>query len=153
MIPLILGVSAAALLIHLFEEDSNTNSKGKRRIFISFAREDSKYRTFLVSQAKLGNSPFSFIDMSVKKAWEERLWKQKCRTKIKSCDGMIVLLSKNTWHASGLRWEIKCAREERIPIVGMHIDKKDIGAIPPELKGKRIINWTWNNLADVIDKI
>jgi hypothetical protein len=29
---------------------------------------------------------------------------------------MIVLLSKNTWHSSGARWEIKCARKEGIPI-------------------------------------
>lgn len=48
---------------------------------------------------------------------------------------MIVVLSKNTWHSGGSRWEIKCAREEKIPVIGMHIKRNDKGAIPLELKG------------------
>lgn len=66
---------------------------------------------------------------------------------------MIVLLSKNTWHSGGARWEIKCAKEERIPVIGMHIKKNDQGAIPPELRGIKIITWSWDNLANVIKKI
>jgi hypothetical protein len=37
--------------------------------------------------------------------------------------------------------------------MGMHIKKRDIGAIPPELRGKKVISWTWDNLADVIDRV
>ncbi len=66
---------------------------------------------------------------------------------------MIVLLSKNTWYSSGARWEIKSAKEEGIPIIGMHIKKNDKGAIPPELKGKKIIQWSWDNLAAIIKKV
>jgi hypothetical protein len=66
---------------------------------------------------------------------------------------MIVLLSKNTWHSSGARWEIKCAIEEGVPVIGMHVKKKDKGAIPPELKGKKIIEWTWDNLEKTINKM
>lgn len=35
-------------------------------IFISFAIEDRAYRNFLVGQAMNENSPFQFVDMSVK---------------------------------------------------------------------------------------
>lgn len=53
---------------------------------------------------------------------------------------MIVLLSKNTWHTGGARWEMKCAIEEKKQFieVGMHIKKNDKGAIPTELKGKKL---------------
>ena len=129
----------------LFEEEQK-----KKRIFISFAIEDVKYRDFLVAQAKRENSPFEFIDMSAKKAWKQSEWQKKCRTKIKRCDGVIVLLSKNTYHASGVRWEMKCANEERIKMIGMHIKKNDKGAIPPELNRKRKITWTWDNLEKAI---
>lgn len=149
MWPLILGAGAALLLNELFEEKPKSN----KRIFISFAIEDAKYRDHFVAQAKKENSPFSFVDMSVKKPWNEKIWKQKCRSKIKSCDGVIVLLSKNTYHSKGTRWEIKCATQENITVVGMHIQKKHQGAIPPELKGKKIIIWTWENLEKVIRKI
>ncbi|OXA68293.1 hypothetical protein B0A58_15600 [Flavobacterium branchiophilum NBRC 15030 = ATCC 35035] len=125
----------------------------KKKIFISFAIEDETYRDYLVQQAKNERSPFNFVDMSVKSPWNEDEWKKRCRTKIKKCDGMIVMLSKQTYHSSGARWEIKCAREEGIPVIGMHIKKNDKGTIPPELKGKPIIEWSWENLSNSINKI
>lgn len=122
-----------------------------KKVFISFAIEDITYRNFLVSQAKNKRTPFQFTDMSVKEPWPEKVWQRQCREKIKQCDCMIVLLSKNTWHSSGLRWEIKCAREERIRVIGMHIKKDDTGAIPPELRGCRIIKWSWTNLENFLN--
>ncbi|WP_417372277.1 TIR domain-containing protein [Gelidibacter japonicus] len=124
-----------------------------KRIFISFAVEDSTYRDHLVRQGRNKKSPFDFMDMSVKRPWEQSEWKKKCRSKIKKSDGVIVLLSKNTWHAGGARWEIKCAREEKKPIIGMHIKKNDKGAIPPELKGKRVVIWSWANLERFVNQI
>ncbi len=154
MWPLILGAGAVALLLKaLFEDNEDTGKEFKKRIFISFAIEDEKYRDYLVAQAKNEKSPFAFVDMSVKQPWDEKVWKQKCRSKIKSCDGMIALLSKNIWHSRGARWEIKCAREEGIPVIGMHVKKNDKGAIPPELKGKKVIIWSWDNLANIINRI
>jgi len=106
-----------------------------------------------VDQARKKYSPFDFIDMSVKKEWDQTEWKKRCRTKIKKCDGVIALISKNTCKASGARWEIKCAREERVKIIGMYINKNDKGAIPPELKGKKVILWSWNNLEKFINDL
>jgi MTH538 TIR-like domain (DUF1863) len=134
------------MLNELFEWLFGKDKRKRRKVFISFAIEDKKYRTFLVSQAKNERTPFEFTDMSVKQPWDEDEWKKQCRIKIKRCDSMIVLLSKNTWHSSGSRWEIKCAREEGIRIIGMHVKKDDKGAIPPELYGKRVIEWSWDSL-------
>lgn len=125
----------------------------KKRVFISFAIEDIKYRDYLVEQSKLDKSPFYFIDMSVKQRWNENEWKKKCRTKIKKCHGVIALLSKNTHKASGARWEMKCAKEEKIKIIGMHIKENEKGAIPIELSGEKIIEWNWKNLESFINKL
>lgn len=154
LVPVAVGIGVIALISKLFSnsESKNDNLKEKK-IFISFAKEDEIYRDYLVEQAKKENSPFNFIDMSVKKPWNERVWKEKCRLKIRKCDGMIVLLSKKTWHSSGARWEIKCAKDESIEVVGMHIQKNNKGSIPPELKGKRIIEWSWDNLEKTIKAI
>lgn len=150
----IIGTGAIALLLKaLFDNEEDSANEIKKRIFISFAIEDEQYRDYLVEQAKSGRSPFTFVDMSVKKPWNEKEWKQKCRTKIKSCDGMIVLLSKKTWHSSGARWEMKCAKEEGITVIGMHVKKKNQGAIPPELKGGEVITWSWDNLTKIIKMI
>jgi hypothetical protein len=77
----------------------------------------------------------------------------RCRTKIKRCHGVIVLLSSNTYHSSGARWEIKCAREEGIPILGIHIKKKEKSVLPPELPKSKALEWTWENIENFIDKI
>lgn len=82
--------------------------------------------------------------------------KRGVELKMKRCDRVIVLLSKNTWHSSGTRWEIKCAGEEEIPVIGMHIKKKAKGALPPEfvqLTLKEEIIWTWENLEKTISAI
>ena len=154
MWPILIGAGIVALIAKAFsEEDAKSTDNAKKKIFISFAIEDETYRDYLVQQAKNERSPFSFVDMSVKKPWSEDEWKKRCRTKIKRCDGMIVMLSKNTFHSSGVRWEIKCAKEEGIPVIGMHIKKNNKGAIPPELKGIPVIDWTWDNLSRSLNKI
>ena len=127
--------------------------KSKKRIFISFAIEDVEFRDYLVEQARKKHSPFDFIDMSVKQEWNQDEWKKRCRTKIKRSHGVIALLSKNTHKAGGARWEIKCAIEEKIPIVGMHIKKNERGALPIELQNEEIIIWSWGNIEKFIKNL
>jgi hypothetical protein len=123
-----------------------------QRIFTSFAKEDAYARDFLVQQARDERSPFEFIDMSVKEPWDNA-WKTQCRTKIKGCDSLIALISKRTYNADGARWEIKCADEEDLPILGVHIHKDDKGAVPPELRGHKVIEWSWNGIASFINSL
>lgn len=125
-----------------------------KRIFISFAAEDNTYRDMLRGQARNENSPFEFVDMSVKEPWNED-WKEKCRTKIKGCDGMIALVSRKTNSASGARFEMRCANEEGVRLRGMYIDydDKDNVNIPPELEGKRVMRWTWDNIKSFVDSL
>ena len=125
-----------------------------KKVFISFAAEDSKYRDLLKGQARNENSPFEFVDMSVKEPWDED-WKSKCRTKIKGCDGMIALVSRKTNSASGAKFEMRCANEECISLRGVYIDygDRDNVTIPSELDGKQVVRWTWDNIATFIDSL
>jgi len=125
----------------------------KNRIFISFAIEDKTLRDFLVGQARNEKSPFEFVDMSVKQPWD-KAWKTNCRTMIKSCDGMLIIVTKNTKKAKGQLWEVTCAKEEGIPrcgIWGYSDDKPTI--LPSELDRVRIVNWTWNNIKNWLDTL
>jgi hypothetical protein len=124
----------------------------KKRVFISFAVEDTNARDFLVGQAKNKNSPFEFVNMSVQEPWDNS-WKTQCRSRIKSCDGVIALISKKTYNADGARWEMKCAKEENVPMLGVHIYKDDKGAVPPELSGCQVIEWNWDGIASFINSL
>lgn len=122
-----------------------------KRIFIAFAIEDERYRTFLAAQAKNDKSPFELVDMSAKEAWDEK-WKTNCRTRVKGCDGVIALISKNTKNAEGQLWEIQCAYEEGIPVMLMWINDER-PALPGLIKDKRINIWSWDNLKTFIGNL
>lgn len=118
----------------------------KKVIFVAFAIEDEAQRNLLKGQSLHTDSPFEYIDMSVKEAYEEE-WKKKVRTRIKRSDGVIALISKNSLTSSGQKWEIACAKEEGVPILAMWAYSTDRTAIT----GLTIKPWSWTTISDFID--
>lgn len=120
-----------------------------KRVFIAFAAEDANLRDFLVGQARNEQSPFEFVDMSVKQPWDYA-WHDHCRSKIKGCDGLIAIITNNSVYADGQLWEIGCAKEERIPVAAVygHPNErpyiKELGFIQP-------LSWSWENIKRIID--
>ena len=96
-----------------------------KRIFIAFAVEDKAFCDLLRGQSKLGNCPIVYTDLSVKQPWDSA-WKPRCRERIRGCDGVIALLSRNVRTAAGARWEIKCAIAEGVPVLGVYISRTDL---------------------------
>lgn len=123
-----------------------------KRIFISFAIQDKVLRDFLKGQAKNENSPFEFVDMSAKEPWDSK-WKTNCRTRIKGCAGVISIITPETKNADGQIWEMKCAKEEGIPIVGIHSKENDGITIPKECGYIRLMEWSWDNIAKWIESL
>lgn len=123
-----------------------------KRIFTSFAIEDEAIKNLFIGQAKLDKVPYEFVDMSVKEPWSDS-WKSRCRTKIKGCDGVIVLVSKNLKKAYGAIWEIKCAKEEKIPILGVYMKECNIIDTPDELDGIKKVDWTWDKIASFVNNL
>jgi len=121
----------------------------RKRVFIAFAVPDKRYRDFLVGHARNPRTPFDFIDMSAKEPWDEN-WKTNCRTRVRGCDGVIALISKNTASADGELWEIQCAYEEGVPTMLMWIND-DRPRLPALISGKRVNIWSWDNLETFVD--
>jgi CTP synthase (UTP-ammonia lyase) len=121
-----------------------------KRIFTSFAIEDKTTRDLFVGQARNEKVPYELVDMSVKEPWSDS-WKTRCRTKIKGCHGVIVLISKHLKQADGAIWEIKCAKEEGIPLLGVYMKGCTILDTPSELNGVKKVNWTWANIAEFVN--
>ena len=121
-----------------------------KRVFVAFAMEDAWARQLLRGQSRLGSCPISYTDFSVKTPWVSS-WKTRCRTRIRGCDGVIALLSSNTRQAQGARWEIRCAQEEGIPLLGVYIGSDRYK--PPEITGRRVIRWTWQGIGNFVARI
>jgi hypothetical protein len=123
-----------------------------KRIFIAFAIEDEITKYLFTGQAKNKNVPYDFVDMSVKEPWDSQ-WKTNCRTRIKGCDGVIVLVTKNLKKADGAIWEINCAKDEKIPLLGVYCNGSDFYDTPDELYGVKKVEWTWDNIKEFVDDL
>ena len=120
----------------------------KKVIFIAFAIEDERQRDFLKGQSLNTKSPFEYIDMSVKEAYDKD-WQDRVRTRIKRSDGVIVLVSKNSLTSNGQKWEIECAKEEKKKILGIWAYTDD----RTNIVGVNTKVWTWDNIKDFIDSL
>jgi Thoeris protein ThsB, TIR-like domain len=125
----------------------------KFRIFTAFAYEDKWARDYMVGQAKNEKTPFEFIDMSLNEPFDEK-WKMQCRSRIKGCDGMIALVSKATANGTGALWEIRTAKEEKVPVRGIYTTSDTRPAsLPNEFSGISVVSWSWANLKAFLDSL
>lgn len=120
----------------------------KKVIFVAFAIEDVGIRDMIKGQSLHTDSPFEYVDMSVKEAYEEE-WKKKVRTRILRSDGVLVIVSKNSLNSGGQKWEIQCAKEENKKNRGIWAYKAD----RTDLAGVNTMVWSWDNIAAWIDSL
>lgn len=120
----------------------------KKTIFVAFAIEDERQRDFLKGQSLHTDSPFEYVDMSVKEPYDSD-WKERVRTRIRRSDGVIALISKNSPTSSGQKWEIECAREEKKRILGIWAYKDD----RTNLAGVHTVVWTWEAIKNFINNL
>lgn len=120
----------------------------KKTIFIAFAIEDESMRNLFTGQSVHPDSPFEFIDMSVKNPYDSD-WKDKVRTRIKRSHGVIALISKNSLNSSGQKWEIGCAKEENKKILGIWAyssDKTTLDSVTAQA-------WSWSTIENFINSL
>jgi hypothetical protein len=123
------------------------------RIFTSFAIEDSNLRTLFVGQSRNSSTPFEMTDYSVKSAWDTS-WKINCRVRIRSCRGLIAIITRNSPYADGQLWEISCARQESVPVLLMYGSANDKGVrLPAPLSGLSVYDWTWPTIDRFIAQV
>jgi hypothetical protein len=122
-----------------------------KRAFISFDFDhDSGIKTLLVGQAKNPDTPFNIADFSVKEAIAAD-WKLKVRTKIKSCDIVIVLCGEFTHTASGVSTELSIAQQENVPYFLLKGYSEKYCTRPTSAKATdKVYDWTWPNLKILI---
>ena len=121
---------------------------GRKVVFVAFAIEDERQRDFLKGQSLNTNSPFEYVDMSVKEPYDSN-WKERVRTRIRRSDGVIALVSKNSLSSSGEKWEMACAKEEKKKLLGIWAYSDD----RTNLEGVRTAVWTWDAISKFIDSL
>jgi hypothetical protein len=123
----------------------------KKRVFISFdVDHDEGTKTMLAGQAKLADSPFDFIDASVKEPLTGD-WKEKVRRRMDNIDIVIVLCGEHTHTASGVAAEVTIAQEKNAAyfLLAAYSDKSCTKPTSAR-SGDKLYDWTWDNLKVLI---
>ena len=74
---------------------------------------------------------------------------EKCLSKIRRCDLVIVMVGEQTYACSGVKAEIQMAKEARVPVVGVQGYSNKNCPRPDGLDG--YYNWTWDNIKNLVD--
>lgn len=123
----------------------------KKRVFISFdVTHDEGTKIMLAGQAKLPDTPFDFIDASVKEPLPGD-WKDKVRRRMDNIDLVIVLCGEYTHTANGVSTEVTIAQEKNIPyfLLAAYADKHCTKPMSAKLSDA-VYKWTWDNLKALI---
>ena len=124
----------------------------KKRVFISFDYDnDGGAKTMLAGQSDLEDSPFEFVDASVK----EHLtgdWKAKVERRMSNADLVIVLCGQSTNIAAGVTAELSIAQSLETPYFFLAA-YSDVRCVKPKgaRDGDKLYNWTWDNVKNLID--
>lgn len=122
----------------------------KKKCFISFDFDNDQFlRDSLIGQCKHNGTPFDMEDWSVKVPWDQQEWKQKCLTKIRKCDLVIVMVGEKTASCQGVKAEIKMAKEAGVSVVGVRGYPQKVCPKPEGLDG--FYNWTWENIKNLVN--
>lgn len=123
----------------------------KKRAFISFDFDhDADAKMLLAGQAKNPDTPFDFMDGSVK----EHLtgdWREKVRRRMDNIDVVIVLCGQYTHLAAGVAEELRIARDKGKDyfLLAAYADKACTSPTSAQT-GDKVYRWTWDNLKALI---
>ena len=123
----------------------------RKRVFISFdVDHDEGTKIMLAGQAKLSDSPFDFIDASIKEPLTGD-WKEKVRRRMANIDLVIVLCGEYTHTASGVSAEVSIAQEKYVTyfLLAAYSDKNCTKPTSAKAEDK-VYKWTWDNLKALI---
>jgi len=122
------------------------------RIFISFAEQDEFARDELIEEAIQSGTRCVFTEM-VGKDSRNPEWRAKCRSEVRSCDGVIAFISRHTPEAGDACWAIGCAREAGVPIRGFWVHHDETRGKPFELGDTPVVYWSWDNIVSFIHSL
>lgn len=122
----------------------------KKRVFVSFDFDNDRIlKDFIIGQARLPDSPFDVVDVSLKEEAPQASWESKAEARIKGSDMVLVMVGRYTHRAPGVLKEVEFARKWNVPTVQI-IGYKDISPTPVQNAGL-LYQWNWDNLKRLLN--
>ncbi|MBE2215844.1 MAG: TIR domain-containing protein [Opitutaceae bacterium] len=112
-----------------------------------------KYAEIVTAKASADRLPLLFDGMGEGRT-DEIGWQLECRRRIRGARVVVVLVSPHTAESTRVRWQVQCAREIGVPVLGITV------SFGPEVEPGRglaagdsvdscgsVIGWKWKTVA------
>ena len=125
------------------------------RAFISFDFDHNEAdKNLFVGQSKNSKTPFSIQDWSAKSSMPQSQWEASVKEKINKSNMLIVLVGKTMASATGVAKEIKMAKDQNVPVLGVYVGGADSTSnLPDGLTRNRTIKWNWDYIAAAVKQM
>ena len=104
------------------------------KVFVIYASKDYPFFERLKAEARKANLPVEFDHIQAKQPWFPA-WKAQCRSRIYQ------------------GWELECAGDFAMPILGVNVDKDQRGSVSKAPPGWVVIEWDWPGIARFVNSI
>lgn len=123
-----------------------------KKIYVCYTEQDKDDFDLFLAQSKKEKINYELVYTENKEPELEE-WKAETVSKIKSCNGIVVLISPNLKIAADGFWEMKCAKEASKPIIAVFVGAAGIIDKPRDLMGVFTMVMAWDRLADFVNKL
>jgi len=121
------------------------------RLFVACAPQDLKFSELIVAKARADRLPLVFDGFGEGRV-DEIGWQLECRRRIRSARAVVVLVSPHTRESPRALWQVVCARELGLPVVGVTVsfedaDERGCGEV---VGMESIVGWKWKTIAGML---
>jgi hypothetical protein len=118
------------------------------RVFIACAPQDLKYAEVITARARGDQLPVRFDGFGEGRV-DEVGWQLECRRRIRSSRVVVVLVSPHSRESRRALWQVACAREHGIPVVGITVtfDDEAERARGAPVGEESLVGWKWRTIA------
>jgi hypothetical protein len=116
-------------------------------VFIACAPPDIKYAELIMARTRSDQLPLR-LAMFGEGRFTDADWQLECRRRITSASAVLVLMSCHTRRSPRALWQMRCARDHGVPVVGLTVMPIDEGPEPGDapVEAQTLIGWRWKTI-------
>ncbi|HLO90309.1 MAG TPA: hypothetical protein VK172_04005 [Lentimicrobium sp.] len=122
------------------------------RLFVSYAIEEKQLFDSFIEQSKKEKVPYELVYLEAKEPLSPE-WREECKNRIESCQGVIFLISKLLSISEGAFWEMKYSHDLNKPMISVFVGDAGIRDKPRDLTGVMAMVLSWERITDFMEKI